>query len=186
MALTRDRSAISTPKALIITTVVLVVARIGVTAMEFLNPPPQQAGIHWNNFLQFSTPPAEQKKMVLYEFYADWCDPAKRMESTTLCNAQIRDLIESKFIPVRVTDQVREKGRNPQAIIDLQKKYRIFAFPTLVIADARDGASISTLVGSCSSLTTYRFLSRTLNTAPQAKTKTSSDTTQYAVISSRK
>jgi thiol-disulfide isomerase/thioredoxin len=176
MALTKDRSAISTPRILIVATVVLVVARIGVTAFEFLNPPEQQVGIPWQDYLKraASQPAAissDSKKPVLYEFYAEWCDPAKRMESTTLCNKQIKDLIEQNFVPIRVTDQVREKGRNPQAIIDLQKKYRIFAFPTLVIADAH-GDSVSTLVGSCSSLTTYRFLSRTLNTMPQGKLPT--------------
>lgn len=185
MAQTRDRSAISTPKALIVATVVLVTARIGVTALEYLNPPAPQAGIHWQDFLKFASEPSTRDKLVLYEFYADWCDPAKRMENTTLSNTQIRDLIESKFIPVRVTDQVREKGRNPQAIIDLQKKYRIFAFPTLVIADAH-GDAVSTLVGSCSSLSTYRFLSRTLNTLPAQKTPKTSTSGGVALISSRK
>ncbi|MBX3135051.1 thioredoxin family protein [Candidatus Obscuribacterales bacterium] len=104
-----------------------------------------------------------QNKFVLYEFYAPWSDPCKKMESTSLSNAQVDKLIDEHFMPVRVTDRLKELGKNPRLVTDLQKKFRIFAFPTLVIVDS-EGETAATLVGNCSSLTTYRFLSRALHT----------------------
>lgn len=104
---------------------------------------------------------AANSKYVLYEFYANWSDPCKTMESTSLSNGQVKSLIDEHFLPIRITDQVQETGRNPKIIQELQKKYRVFAFPTLVIVDGK-GKLVSTLVGNCNSLTTYRFLSRSL------------------------
>jgi thiol-disulfide isomerase/thioredoxin len=110
----------------------------------------------------------EQNKYVLYEFYAPWSDPCKKMESTSLSNEQVDKLIEEHYMPVRVTDQLKQLGKNPRIVTDLQKKFRIFAFPTLVIVDA-DGETAATLVGNCSSLTTYRFLSRSLFSLEQKR-----------------
>lgn len=106
---------------------------------------------------------AANGRYVLYEFYANWSDPCKTMEATSLSNGQVKSLINEHFLPIRITDQVQESGRNPKIISELQKKYRVFAFPTLVIVD-QSGKMVSTLVGNCNSLTTYRFLSRTLHT----------------------
>ncbi len=110
----------------------------------------------------------QQDKYVLYEFYANWSDPCKEMEKTSLCNDQVTSLVEHNFMPVRVTDRLKELGKNPRLVTDLQKKFRIFAFPTLVIVDQR-GNTAATLVGNCSSLTTYRFLSRALYSLNQRK-----------------
>lgn len=110
-----------------------------------------------------------ENKYVIYEFYAPWSDPCKKMESTSLTNAQVNTLIDQHFMPFRVTDRLKQLGKNPRLVTDLQKKFRIFAFPTLVIVDER-GETVATLVGNCSSLTTYRFLSRAIH-ALEEKTK---------------
>lgn len=109
----------------------------------------------------------EQNKLLLCEFYADWSDPCKRMEETSLRNSQIRDVIDRNFVPVRITDRQKETGKNPRLVSDLQKKFRVFAFPTLVIIGS-DGEPVASLIGNCSSLTTYRFLSRSLYTFERA------------------
>lgn len=100
-------------------------------------------------------------KHVLYEFCSNTSDPCKKMESTSLANAQINSLIKDNFHPVRIVDRQREMGRNPRTVSDLHKKYHVFAFPTLVVAD-RNGEPVASLIGNCSSLTTYRFLSRSV------------------------
>lgn len=119
-----------------------------------------------------------QNKYVIYEFYAPWSDPCRKMESTSLTNAQVNELIDEHFMPFRVTDRLKQLGKNPRLVTDLQKKFRIFAFPTLVIVDER-GETAATLVGNCSSLTTYRFLSRAIHSLEQ-KSKA-----RQAVIGSR-
>lgn len=103
----------------------------------------------------------ETKKTLLLQFYAHWSDPCKKMEASSLSNAQVKEIISHNFIPVRVTDKMKEYGKNPKFVSELQKRYRIFAFPTLLVV-GNDGEPVATLVGNCSSLTTYRFLSRTV------------------------
>lgn len=103
----------------------------------------------------------ESKKTLLLQFYAHWSDPCKKMEASSLSNAQVKELIDRNFVPVRVTDKMKEYGKNTRLVCELQKRYRIFAFPTLLVV-GYDGEPVATLIGNCSSLTTYRFLSRTV------------------------
>jgi thiol:disulfide interchange protein len=98
-------------------------------------------------------------KLVLYEFVSDWSDPCKNMEQNALSNGNISRLVQSKFVPIRITDRVREEGKNPHWIANLQKRYHIFALPTLVVVD-KSGDQKAALIGNCSSLTVERFLTR--------------------------
>jgi thiol:disulfide interchange protein len=192
MAQTDDRSVSMMPKALIFVACVLLCARLiqlGISWNQGTQAPAQS--VDWQTPPSLATftaagkkqapPPvvpdlspetiAEMEKIrdksiaagkpVLYEFYANWSDPCKKMESTSLSNSQIQAVIKERFYPVRITDRQKETGSNPKIITELQKKYRIFAFPTLVVIDS-SGQPVGTLVGNCSSLTTYRFLSRAL------------------------
>lgn len=103
-------------------------------------------------------------KLLLLEFYADWSDPCKKMEATSMSNSQVASLVGQRFMPVRINDTQKQFGVNAKFVADLQKRYRVFAFPTLIIVGA-DESPIASLIGNCSSLTTYRFLSRALSTA---------------------
>lgn len=139
------------------------------TKQEFVPPPvldvSPETKLEIEKILKLSR---AEDKFIIYEFYAPWSDPCRKMESTSLTNAQINTLIDEHFIPFRVTDQLKQLGKNPRLVTELQKKFRIFAFPTLVIVDQR-GETAATLVGNCSSLTTYRFLSRALHSLKQKK-----------------
>lgn len=106
---------------------------------------------------------AAQKKHLLLEFSAAWSDPCKKMESTSLKNEQVQKLINGQFVALKIRDTQREIGKNSKFVSDLQKRYHIFAFPTLLVV-GDDEQPIATLIGNCSSLTTYRFLSRAMNT----------------------
>jgi thiol:disulfide interchange protein len=110
------------------------------------------------------------QKILLYQFYASWSDPCKLMEVTALQNSEVAAVVHKDFLPVRVRDMQHEAGRNDAVTNALYKKYRVFAFPTLVAVN-EDGEAIGCLVGNCSSLTTYRFLTRTISsrrTLPRA------------------
>ena len=52
------------------------------------------------------------------------------------------DKVNTGFVPVRITDRVREDGRNPPDIAELQRRYEVSVFPTVVIA-APDGRLIA-------------------------------------------
>lgn len=102
-------------------------------------------------------------KLLLLEFYADWSDPCKKMEATSMSNSQVSQLVDDRFMPVRINDTQKQFGVNARFVADLQKRYRVFAFPTLIIV-GEDESPVASLIGNCSSLTTYRFLSRALAT----------------------
>lgn len=162
MAQTKDCSATLTPRILIGATVALLVLRavtglVATAAPTATNP---ITAITWRTPADFKAwPPVCEEKLVLYEFRAQWSDPCKQMEKSALANQQVAEIVNNQFMPIRITDITHERGKNPQFITDLEKRYRVFALPTLVVVK-EDGGQVGSLVGNCSSLTTYRFLSR--------------------------
>lgn len=158
----KDFRLTSTPKILLISCAVLLVARVGLTIADLVHPADRGRSVAWTDALKYQTPTSEARKLRLYEFYADWCSPCHRLERDVMTNTEIRDTIEKNFVPIRVIDRQREDGKNDKAITALQRKYRVFAFPTLV-AVGPDGEAIGLLVGNSSSLAVYRFVSRITN-----------------------
>lgn len=157
-----------TPKIFLIAAAALIILRIGLTVNEFVNPAPAAASVQWKNAQDFAGSSEPEiiknsgKKLILYEFYADWCTPCTRLERDVMTNDEIRYTIEKNFVCIRVTDRLKEDGKNARLVADLQKRYRVFAFPTIV-AVGIDGESKGTLVGNSSSMAVYRFVSRIIN-----------------------
>ena len=54
---------------------------------------------------------------------------------------EIADRVNAGFVPVRIVDRAREDGRNAPDVDELQRRYEISGFPTLVVA-APDGRLI--------------------------------------------
>lgn len=158
-----DCSAIRTPRIFLAIAVGLFILRLGVTAASALAPsaPPDFTADPWKNADAHYWLPQQSSKPVIYQFSAKWSDPCKKMESSALSNKQVRALIDENFEAVRVIDVARESGKNPEWITDLEKRYRVFALPTLVVVDAK-GESTATLIGNCNSLSVYRFLTRAI------------------------
>jgi thiol:disulfide interchange protein len=79
-------------------------------------------------------------KPILYDFTAAWCNPCHILDADW-AEASIAERVNASFIPARVVDRAREDGANPAAISELQRRFEVSGFPTLVIADA-DGRLI--------------------------------------------
>lgn len=163
----KDFRLTATPPVVLTLCVVLLAARLVLSILEINNPPGQARPVSWQE-LSTASATDSRKELRLYEFYADWCNPCRRLEKDVMTNKEIRELIESKFEPIRVTDRQRQDGKNSKEVYELQKRYRVFAFPTLVAVD-KNGESVGMLVGNSSSLAVYRFLSRALNDADKGK-----------------
>jgi thiol:disulfide interchange protein len=85
-------------------------------------------------------------KPILYDFSAEWCGPCKRLEHEIFDDPKWSAMINDNFIPVQVMDRRREEGSNPPWIEDLQRRYSVSGFPTLVI-DTSDGSEPSITAG---------------------------------------
>lgn len=102
-----------------------------------------------------------RNRILLLEFSSPSSDACRTMDSTALKNREVESLLARDFYPVRINDCHKTVGKNPALVSELQKKFRVFAFPTLIVVST-SGNMENLLIGNCSSLTTYRFLSRSV------------------------
>jgi uncharacterized protein YyaL (SSP411 family) len=70
---------------------------------------------------------------------------------------EVAALVNASFIPARVMDRAREEGRNPPPVEELQRRYNVGAFPTLVIAGP-DGKAIAVTQGFAGKAKLIEFL----------------------------
>lgn len=77
-------------------------------------------------------------KPVLVNFYADWCVWCKRLESTTLRDAQVATMLRDKVVPLSL--DVEGSGR------ELSNEFRVDGLPTILMLDP-DGHEIGRIPG---------------------------------------
>ena len=95
-------------------------------------------------------------KPILYDFTAAWCAPCKLVDRDWEDPA-LADQVNDAFIPTRIVDRAREDGSNPADITELQRRFEVIGFPTIVAADA-DGRLIAKTDGYRGKDAMMRFL----------------------------
>ena len=78
---------------------------------------------------QFLAQAKEQKKLVLLDFYADWCISCKEMEVNTFANAEVNQDLQ-KFVLVQA--DVTKNSPENQALL---KRFGLFGPPGILIFD---------------------------------------------------
>ena len=122
------------PLALIAIAALLVAARIG---SSVLKPKTANANlVQWVSIDEAVQLAASSNKLILFDFTADWCAPCHDLDAEVFANPQLAREINANFIPVRVLDREQEEGKNTPIVEDLQRRFAVRAFPTIVFADA--------------------------------------------------
>ena len=70
----------------------------------------------------------KEGKLVLVNFYADWCVWCKRLESTTLRDVKVASVLQNKVVPLSL--DVEGDGK------ELSNEYQVDGLPTIIVLDA--------------------------------------------------
>jgi thiol-disulfide isomerase/thioredoxin len=107
-------------------------------------PAPRAELSQWTTIEDALAESQRNGKPVMIDFNADWCPPCRRMKEQVFQDGAHASEVQTLVIPVSIVDRSREDGRNPPEIEELQRRYQIDAFPTLIVFSPANGRIVKT------------------------------------------
>lgn len=91
----------------------LLVARIGLGIHDARHPPPPGGLVGWRSIESARIAASIDKRPILYDFSAGWCEPCRQMEREVFADAATAGYINQTYLPIRVSDddQTRPPSR---------------------------------------------------------------------------
>jgi thioredoxin-related protein len=132
-----------------VTSILIVVALVGIGLAIFFSSRKEGVDsrtatnkIQWHSYNEGANLARAQNKKILIDVYTDWCGWCKKMDSDVYTNEQIRSIIESNFIAVKLnaessknvtmgTDQLDEAG--------FARAMGVTGYPTTVFLESGAG-----------------------------------------------